>query len=66
MKDKATLPTILSKINAMASATDRAIEDLRKRIEKTTEDTNNRIADLIDLQRHASAQQMAQPGQDTS
>ena len=64
VKDKATLPTILSKINAMASATDRAIEDLRKRIEKTTEDTSNRIADLVDLQRHASAQQQAQPGQD--
>ena len=50
VKDKATLPTILKKITAMSSATDRALDDLRRRLDKSAEDMHQRISEALERQ----------------
>jgi len=59
VRDKATLPTILQKINNMSSSTSQAIEELRRRVEISSGDMNERISKALSAAN--SAPQQAQP-----
>jgi hypothetical protein len=67
VKDKATLPTILQKINHVFSVTEnltQALDDMKVRFEKRSEDTNARIQELattaaLERQAHQRQQQLA-------
>jgi hypothetical protein len=47
VRDKATLPTILQKINNMSSSTSQAIEELRRKVEVSSGDMNERISKAL-------------------
>jgi hypothetical protein len=66
VKDKATLPTILGKINQVFAVTDQltsALEELQSRMEKRGEDTNARIQELSDTASMQLEQQQQQQQQ---
>lgn len=44
VRDKATLPTLLKKIEAMGSSMDQALDDMRKRLDKTASDVEKLLA----------------------
>lgn len=56
VKDKATLPTILQKINVMASSTSQAIEELRRKLDHTSSDLNDRLGKALAANASAQAQ----------